>query len=221
MFTTKKTKTQTKQQHIDQNPIEAITHIGSGVANSFGADLLKGGANDFWKQVLGETASDKNPNAKRGVLQEGQELSLSEMDQYQEHKANPDIAPGIDYRREILYGSEQISRREGQVLARQIESIVIELKGLAAASQELEIQFKDVVVEQRITKPGKYHQSFFTWVITMIQSARARIEDAGAWLSAMHSKKGKKQQQNYWQMFKKHGTTFGLSNERVVATQTG
>ena len=99
--------------------------------------------------------------------------------------------------------------------------IIIELKRLAASSQELEIEFKDVVMTQNVVKPGKYHQGFFEWVLIVIRNARVRVEDAGAWLSVMHGKKGKKQQQNYWQMFKKHGTTFGLSNERVVATQTG
>jgi hypothetical protein len=44
------------------------------------------------------------------------------------------------------------------------------------------------------------------------------VEDSGAWLSAMSGKKGKK---TYWSEFKKHGTSFGMSNERSVATQTG
>src|SRR3989344_5698474 len=72
--------------------------------------------------------------------------------------------------------------------------------------------------EQQIVNPGKYHVSFFEWVLLLVRQARMKVEDSSAWLGAFKSKKAKKQ---YWSMFKKHGTTFGLSNERVVSTQTG
>ena len=184
----KKTKTKQSKQYVDQNPIEAVTHIGSGVASSLSRDLLSGGANDFWKQMVGEATPQKQTH---GDLQEGQEISLSS-EQKDIAKAMSEIAPGIDYRREILYGTEQLTKKETQILSQQIESIVMELKQLAAASKELETQFKDVVAPQRISKPGKYHQSFFSWILTMVQSARVRIEDAGMWISAMQNKKSKK-----------------------------
>lgn len=211
-FATKKAKSQTKQ-YVDRNPVEAITNIGSGVVRSLG--------NDLRKQLLGESLPETTNKHDMGDLQEGQELDLADLNQKKESHGKVDLEPGIDYRREILHGSERIKNQETQVLARQIESIVIELKRLAASSKELEIEFKDVVVEERIVKPGKYHQSFFEWMLIMIRNARIRVEDASAWLSVMHGKKNKRQSQNYWQMFKKHGTTFGLSNERVLATQTG
>ena len=217
MLTAKKPKIQQKQ-YVDQNPVEAITNIGSGVASSLNADLLGKGGSDFWRQVLG---TEEGRSEQTGELQEGQELDLGSINKTQEQFANPDITPGIDYKREILRGSEYISKGQTKQLEQQIETIIIELKQLTASSKELEIEFKDIVVEQRVVKPGKYHQSFFEWMIIIIKTARMRVEDASSWLSAMHGKKGKKQQQNYWQMFKKHGTTFGLSNERVVATQTG
>ncbi len=215
-FATKKAKSQTKQ-YVDRNPVEAITNIGSGVMQSFGADLLKGGTTDMWNQFLGVENKKENRHNEAGDLEEGQDLDLMSLEKNKKH----DVAPGIDYRREILYGSEKVASKENQVLIQQIEMIVVELKKLAASSQELQIVFKDVVVTQNVVKPGKYHQSFFEWVLIVVRSARMRVEDAGAWLAVMHGKKSKKQQQNYWHMFKKHGTTFGLSNERVVATQTG
>ncbi len=86
-------------------------------------------------------------------------------------------------------------------------------------SQELEITYKDMAIEQRIVKPGKYHLNFFQFVLSMVRSARMKIEESSAWLSVAKGKNGKKQ--NYWQMFKKHGTTFGMSSERAIATQAG
>lgn len=205
LLSSKKPKTQTNQ-YVDQNPVEAIRNVGSGATQSF--------ASDFWEQMFGETnppAGGEKKQTTSGELAEGQELDLE----------SHSVEPGINYRREILHGDDRIVASESHAQKQRIEMIIVELKRLASSSKELEIQFKDVVVEQRITKPGKYHQGFFEWMLIIVRSARMRVEDAGAWLSAMHGKKNKKHSQNYWQMFKKHGTTFGLSNERVVATQTG
>jgi hypothetical protein len=66
---------------------------------------------------------------------------------------------------------------------------------------------------------GKYHQNFFEWVLIQIQQARVRVEDSSSWLGAVN-KKGQGQK-GYGGMFKKHGTNFGMSNQRSVATQTG
>ncbi len=212
---TKKLKAQS-QQHVDLNPVEAFTRIGGDVASSIGSDVLKAGSSDIWKQILGNYDGDKQQS--HGDLSVGQEIDLSN----QKRQEFKDIAPGIDYRRDILYGSEKITKQQTRMLEEQIELLVMELKQLAQASQELQIEFKDVVVTQNVVKPGKYHQNFFEWMLIIIKTARMRVEDAGSWLKEMHGKKGKRQQQkNYWEMFKTHGTTFGLSNERVVATQTG
>lgn len=213
----KKIKTQTKQ-HFDQNPVEAFTR-STGNTPSQGKDAISGEANDLWKQILGERPA-KQHKKKHGELMVGEELDLRVVSQNENH-ANLEITPGIDYRREIVHGSERINHLQNSSLEQQIENILVELKQLTAASKELEIEFKNVVVEQRIVKAGKYHQSFLEWVVVIIRAARMRIEDASIWLATIKGKKNKKQSQNYWQMFKKHGTTFGLSNERVVATQTG
>ena len=60
--------------------------------------------------------------------------------------------------------------------------------------------------------------NFFEWMLAVIRAAREKVEDSNAWLGTV---KGKGAQRNYWNMFKKHGTTFGLSGERAVATQVG
>ncbi|HLD02068.1 MAG TPA: DUF5660 family protein, partial [Patescibacteria group bacterium] len=60
--------------------------------------------------------------------------------------------------------------------------------------------------------------NFFEWMLSVIRIARMKVEDSGAWMAALSSKKKGK---GYWQMFKKHGTTFGMSHERNVSTQTG
>lgn len=210
-----------KKQFVDQNPIENWKDIPSGIAQSLVNDVGKAGVGDLWNQLLGAGDYEKKAfEQQAGELQEGQELNLQSLAKKQEVKApkNPDIEPGIDYRRDVLYGERKIAQENTQVITVKIQEIVVELKRLTASSKILQAEFKEITVEQRIEKPGKYHLSFFEWVLSVVKNARLKVEDAGAWLSATYAKKAKR---NYWAMFKKHGTTFGLSGERVVATQTG
>lgn len=203
---------------IDQNPIESFKGIGQAVLDST-ADLGRDAVTDLWAQLLGgEKNSQKDEFA--GDLSEGEEIdfkAIGKKKSTEKSKFN-DIEPAIDYRREILQKETQVVRENAQVLKVKIEEILAELKKITATSAELAIEFKEITLEQRIEKPGDYHLNFFQWMLSVVKSARMKIEDSRAWLSVMKSKKSKR---NYWAMFEKHGTTFGLSNERVVATQTG
>lgn len=204
-----KKQKQQKKQTASQNQIEALKDLGLSTASSLVNDLGKGTMTAMWEQFLSSDKSEKS-----GDLSEGEELSLRDI----EEQPKLDIEPGIDYRREIIHASEKEISREYKELEVKIQEIVIELKQLMNVSQEIQVQFKDIVAQPEIVNPGKYHVSFFEWVLHLIRAARLKVEDSSAWLAASQSKKAKK---GYWAMFKKHGTTFGLSNERVVATQTG
>ncbi|MEX2007379.1 MAG: DUF5660 family protein [Candidatus Levyibacteriota bacterium] len=202
-------KKQKSQQvnFLNQNPLESLGNIMQGAGDSFVKDLAGAGASGFFEQMLGIEA--KKPEKSSGDLQEGEALDLKKL-------KNAQIEPGIDYRREIIH-ADKASSSEDRAIRVRVEEILVEIKKLTQSSKELEMEFRDVAVETQIVKPGKYHESLFEWLYSMVKAARMRIDESKGWLSAMHSKKDRK----YWAMFKKHGTTFGLSNERVVATQTG
>lgn len=207
----KKNKKQIKQ-YIDISPVEAIRDIGSGSADSL-ADVVKGTLRGGFDQILGMGSySGKNESQTNGDLQEGEELSLKET------QKQAFVEPGLDYRKEILHGEKRIQQEDSRIIEVQIREIIFELKNLTNASKELQLQFKEVAIEQLPVSPGKYHMAFFEWLLSAIKLARIRVEESTSWLSMFASKKKKRQ---YWNMFKKHGTTFGLSNERVVSTQTG
>ncbi|MBI2031025.1 MAG: hypothetical protein HYT08_00185 [Candidatus Levybacteria bacterium] len=213
------TKSQNKQKKtfVDQNPIESFKGIGQAVLSSTVKDLGKDAVSDLWKQLLGG-GEDKSQNERFGDLSEGEEIELKAFKKRKDKSSFEEIEPAIDYRREILQRETQVTLENTRILKTKIEEILSELKQIAKASQEIAAEFKEITVEQRIEKPGDYHLNFFQWMLSVVKSARMKIEDSGAWLSVMKSRKNKK---NYWTMFAKHGTTFGLSNERVVATQTG
>ena len=213
-----KTKTQKpkSQNLVDQNPIEILKGIGSGVVDSVVDDFGKRSINNLWEQLLGTKNPQEEGDQTSGDLEEGREIHLSK--KIKKEALPEPIEPGIDYRREILDVGKRADRENTQVLNAKIAEILTELKKITAASAEIAVEFKEITVEQRIEQPGEYHVTFFQWMLSMVRAAREKIEDSGAWLSVM---KSKKKQKGYWAMFKKHGTTFGLSNERVIATQAG
>lgn len=215
----KKAQSKTKRL-FNQNPIEALRGVREGITDSLVKDVAKGSVTSMWEQLF-KGASTENSEQLTGDLSEGQELNLASIQQNkksQEKAPNLAIDPGIDYRREILHYEKRVQQENTQELSVKIQEIIIELKQLMNVSQELKVEFKEIASEQKIVNPGKYHVSFFEWVLLLVRQARMKVEDSQAWLAAFKSKKAKKQ---YWSMFKKHGTTFGLSNERVVSTQTG
>lgn len=205
----KKAKTQIK--HYDQNPVEAITSIGGSVGKALVEDAGKELIGDLWDQILG--VEPQKQQKTHGDLAEGQELDFKK----QKREVYKD--PGIDYRREIIHTQKTESVRENREIKVRIQEIVIELKKLVKSSSELEIQFKEVSAIERVPEnAGTYHVNFFEWVLSTIRSAQTKVESASSWMSHM---KGKKNKRDYWSSFKKHGTSFGLSGERMVATQVG
>ena len=218
-----------KPRNIDQNPIEAIRNIGESIVDSVKDNVTKGITEDLleqtlsWDALLGTNVADRARSHTSGDLIQGQEISLSKKradhaaeKPHQEKKAH--IEAGWDYTSEIIHGEKRIAQSENRELNQKISEIIFELKRLAKTSKELEITFREVTVEQRIVNPGKYHLNFFDWVLTTIRSARMRVEDSKHWAGMFGGKNSKK---NYWSLYKKHGTSFGLSGERTPANQTG
>ncbi len=207
------------------NPLETIKSVGGHMADGFKDhvvnDLGKASVDDFFSQIFGlETPSVKAKTpAKSGSLKPGEKLDLKGM-RNAEKPRNLNIAPGIDYRSDILHSREKVSAREKQEMTRIISDIKVELQRIAAASKLLQ---KEIAQETTSSTPkaiGKYHVNFFEWLLITLRQARVKIEDGSSWVHAINQK-GKKKSGTYWQQFKKQGTSFALSNERNVATQTG
>ena len=206
------------KKFISKNPLEIdeptgiVKGVGESLKKDFaGQDTMKA----MWEQFL--TAGEKAPEHGEIQMREGEEVDLkAHADKKADHGH---VEAGIDYHREITHYAERAHHRENTELEQKVQEIVNELQRLVDSSSTLiQAEYQDVTVMQAPSEVGKYHLNFFDWMLSVIQNARMKVEDSGAWLSTMQSKKGKK---NYWAMFKKHGTTFGMSNERQVSTQTG
>ncbi len=209
-------KQSSQQKRPTVNPIETFNRVSSTITN-YTKEETKANMKKFWEQLLGVGDYD-NDIPQQGNMVEGQAIFLSKQKQQEnlQQEAKPAIRAAYDYSGEILRTSE-VSRRENQEIQYKLNNIVDELQRLATASVVLE---KEVIeaTGQKIVNPGKYHLTFFEWLLIEIRQARIQVEDANAWLTTVSSKNGKKK--NYWTMYKKHGTKFGLSGERSVSTQT-
>lgn len=201
-----------KKQHPRQtvDSIEALKDLPLEVKNSLVEEMGKGLITDLWTQMLGTEDSHKK-SAQSGELKPGEELNLKK-------EVSHKVEPAINYSRELLHGEKFIAAKDNHETKVRVQEILIELKKITKTSKELEVEFRDVAIESMPVNPGKFHLNFFEWVLSQLRRARMRIEDSAHWTNLMKSKKSQKK---YWSLFKKHGTSFGLSSERVVATQTG
>ncbi len=228
----KKKKPQLKSSY--SNPFEAFEDIGKGITTQV-ADQAKAGVGEAAKQIFGGEFN-LMPKSHSGDLHPGQEVDLKaqakaqaaqQEQQKQMQKKAENIRPAIDYVGEILHSHEKQTQHETQKLREEIQNLIMEVKSLAGASASLEKQ----VVEAtggNVVSPGKYHKTFFSWIIAIVRDARQKVDNANVWLSTMKGKQkggpgaGKqKKGMNYWDMAKTHGNNFTLSGERSTATQTG
>ncbi|HUD05187.1 MAG TPA: DUF5660 family protein [Patescibacteria group bacterium] len=211
--------TKTKQvKFSDKNFVEAAARdITGGVINSVKNDLLENSISAAWKQLLLTNAEKVNKQALQaqemaGDLREGEEINFSK------NEKSVQIEAAIDYKSEILHFERKTTQVEQGQLNQRVEQIMIELKQLSKSVKELEVQVKDVDTNMLPPTPGKYHETFFEYLLTVLKNARVRIEDSSNWLNVVGKKASRK---GYWGNAKKHGTSYTLSADRAVSQQVG
>lgn len=223
-----------KGSHRAVNPIETEKaqdrHSAPSKLNTVKKQIVDGAPNQFIDQLLGVRSYKSELNYRSGEMFPGEIISFStkrkdtrhttRSNQYESYTSERKVEKlgGIDYRSEILHGSENITRREAVELDKRIQDVLSELKRLIGSSSILKAEFAVISVEDRPLNTGKYYTTFLEWLLIEIKKIRVKVEDAGAWLKVMKSKKAQKK---YGAMAKKHGTSFTLNNERTPATQTG
>ncbi len=183
----------------NDNVLEALGSVPTSVSSNTVAEFGKIG-NDIVSSLLGSMP-------KSGELQPNQTIEFGEN--------NPEPAAPQPMRVETQHrpNADVIEMETRQ----QLEMIRAELKSLMASLKNLNKEVQNAVT-QEVVNPGVYHLNFYDQLRTFIRVLRQQIEDSGAWLASFNTRKKK---MGYWGMYKKHGTTFGLSNERSLATSAG
>lgn len=216
---------------------EASDKLTKAAANAVAKEATQVGKDigkDFFAQLLGLDTGKKTENKaqaapkapEKGLPQPGVTVDIFSFLTHTAGSAEKSIEKPkarveahMNHGRDIEKSGERATRAEMNEMSRNIQEIQAELRKLLNSSKILEVEFAQVAVEQAPVEVGKYHMNFFEWMLLVIRQAREKVENSGAWLNTVKGKGAKKN--GYWNMYKKHGTTFGLSSERSTATQTG
>ncbi len=185
----------------NDNLLEALGSIPSGIGTQTTHEVAKIGS-DILTSLLGGAP-------KSGDLEPNQVIEFG--------TPQPEAQPAAVARPRIEVAPRpNVTELEAQT-RQQIDAIRKELKELAKSLKNLHTDVQAAISEEPVN-PGIYHMNFYEQLRSFIAVLRQQIEDSRSWLSTFHARKKK---MGYWGMYKKHGTTFGLSNERSIATAAG
>ena len=228
----KTTQKSHKKQFANQNTIEALESVVSGLRDSMVNDLGKGtvkglkdtlikdlaggGVNEAWDEILNvnSKAPEKSQKETQGDLSEGAELDLEAL----QDKSMELTEAGREFRSEIINAGNHADAENSYEVQVKMQEILIEIKKLSESSKELKEQVEIISLEQTGGNMGVYHVNFLEKMLSYVNDLRLNVEDSLACFSSLRSKKAARQ---YGSMAKKHGTSFTLSGERQVATQVG
>ena len=189
--------------YVSDSIIESLRQVGGDVGRTLVKDIAQQVPVDAVTSILGTHPQDS------GELKINQEIFFHPPDRASERPTMPNARP------------EVISRPQIQLvekgLKESIEAVRIELKAISASMKSLNADIAKAVNEVPVN-PGVYHLNFFERLKSVLAIIRTQIDDSRSWLLMWGQRKAKR---GYWNMFKKHGTKFGLSSERTAATSAG
>ncbi|MFZ5845688.1 MAG: DUF5660 family protein [Patescibacteria group bacterium] len=180
--------------------LEQLRDLSGGVGKSVTQDVVRKVASDALASLVG--------GSSRGELKPNETVKLD-----RETKEIPAAPPrGVELQpRPVALASEEAKIKQ------QIEAVRAELKALATSLKSFHQEVEKAILEVPV-EPGIYHLNFFERLKSILKVLRSQIEDSTTWLQLWTSRKKKV---TYWGLYKKHGTKFGLSAERTLATQAG
>jgi len=186
------------QLYTNDNILESLRSVGNTVTK----DIVTKGASDVLNSIF------RGPIQSSGELKPNQAIEFSFGKQEAPVRAEPT--------RNIAKEMTSVSRVDEET-KQKIEALRKELKALSETVKSLNQDVRKTILEAPV-EAGIYHMNFYDQLRIYIQALRLQIEDSRTWLAATGSKNKK---QGYWGKYKKHGTTFGLSGERQIATSAG
>lgn len=197
------TSPQKKKQtsYTNDSVLESLRDLGSGITKTVTKDVIARSASDALSSLFGHpTGGDLKPPSP--IVEAFPERSPNRFSQIRQ----PEV-----------YKPVVVDRREEPGMREKVAEVRAQLVGLAATIKKFNREIERAV-EDIPTRPGVYHMNFLERLRGVIMILRQQIEDSSSWLALWSHRKQKKQ---YWGMYKKHGTSFGLSSERGVSTQAG
>jgi len=195
-----------------QNVLESLKDLGTGTGIQT-TDLLKNTSEDFFRELLG--LSNKKTK-KSGELSAGQTLQIGDVMSGKEEQ-NIKARKQISMERSLLNEEKRVLQEKGSDLKVQLQAIMQEIQKVAESTGN----FAEATTASMITapvEPGIYHIHFFQSILEFLQSFRKRIDLAATWLQSSNKRAEKK---NYWNTYKKKGSSFLLSPDHYSQRSAG
>lgn len=203
---TQKTQNQKKQtRFVNDNILESLRGVGGSVAKT-SVDTAAKISSDVVSSLFGSLPTS-------GELGENQTIEFGKVAEV----PRPEAVPAVQPRASDVLRPGQVDM-ERMRLKQEIAAVRSELKALADSIKNLHTEVTKTVNEVPV-EPGIYHVNFFARLRSILRILREQVDDSRTWLALSAQRKQRKL--GYWGMFKKHGTSFGLSGERSIATQAG
>lgn len=210
--TKKKAPAPKKKVTVDGTELLRPQSIGKAVLEQVAAPI-------DWGEWLGFKKSEPNKSKQAHHMQPGVAYNPKQQEAQEQHEekaeAPKQVETLINYSRDILHAGE--SKKEERESGQKVQMLIQELQRLAKSVQQIEkAMILQAIDPSAATKTGKYYESFFEWMLLVVQDARRKVEDSGAWLTAM---KGKQKPGIHKVM--KTNMQVGMSGERSQANNAG
>ena len=194
-----------------QNVLESLKDLGGSAASQTG-DLLKNTSEDFIRELMGIPRLQK----KSGEIGVGESIQLSEVISGKEEE-NKKLRAQIGLERQLSSEQTKLSQENITELRVQLQALMQEVQKVAVSTQNF-AEVTQVAMVQAPAEPGIYHIVFFQKVLEFLQSFRKKIDLAATWLQSSNKRAEKK---NYWNMYKKKGSSFLLSPDHYLQRSAG
>jgi len=201
-----------KQKITKQNVLESLKDLGGGAVGQTG-DLLKSTSEDFFRELMG---MPKLQVKRSGELSAGEPLEMNKVLSGKEEE-NKKLRIQIGLERQLASDEKRVSQEKTNQLKVQLQALVSEVQKVAVSTGSLAQEVQMAVV-QAPSEPGIYHIRFFENILEFLQSFRKKIDLAATWLQSSNKRAEKK---NYWNMYKKKGSSFLLSPDHYLQRSAG
>lgn len=202
-----------KSVRTKQNVLETLKDLGGSTSDSIKNDLFKKTSEDFFSELLG---LPKAQPKRSGELSVGQSISMQEVLSGKEEE-NKKLRAQISLERNLRADENRVSQQKSNELRVQLQALTSEIQKVAQSTQNL-AEAAQVAMIEAPANAGIYHLVFFEKVLEFLQSFRQKINEASVWLQSTNKRAQKK---NYWNMYKKKGSSFLLSPDHYLQRSAG
>ena len=209
----KNQKAKKQNQIRTKNVLEAISDIGSSVANT-ALDESKAISEEFFKQLLGQQKQQKE---KRSAdLTSGSTLEMNKVKSGEAEK-NKKLQEQMFFERRLYQEEKRETDGKLQELRVRLQAISQEAIKLAQSTANLSQEVK-IAIFQNPAEASEYQVKFYEDIIKLISEFRKKIDSAIVWMQGTNKRAEKK---NYWSQYKKKGASFLLSPDHYSQRSAG